>query len=83
MRVLVAEDDIDLLDVSSYALRKYGFTVVGVTDGPAALQRWQTDQPDLAPTTSSANPSVTASSPCACARCYVATRSAQLSNYQR
>ena len=47
MRVLLAEDDLDLLDVSSYALRKYGFTVVGVTNGPAALERWQKDQPDL------------------------------------
>jgi DNA-binding response OmpR family regulator len=33
--------------VSSYALRKYGYEVVGVTDGPSAIERWQKDQPDL------------------------------------
>src|SRR5215216_154807 len=47
MRVLLAEDDVDILDVTTYALRKYGFTVTGVTDGAAALERWHTEQPDL------------------------------------
>ena len=47
MRVLLAEDDTDMLDVTSYALRKYGFTVTGVTDGAAALERWERDQPDV------------------------------------
>src|SRR5215207_5616696 len=47
MRVLLAEDDTDMLDVTSYALRKYGFTITGVTDGAAALERWQATQPDL------------------------------------
>jgi DNA-binding response OmpR family regulator len=47
MRVLIAEDDKDFLDVTTYALGKYGFTVVGVTDGLAALERWQTTEPDL------------------------------------
>ena len=36
-----------MLDVTSYALRKYGYEVVGVTDGALALERWQTSQPDL------------------------------------
>lgn len=47
MRVLLAEDDVEVLDVSSYALRKFGFEVVGVTDGVAAITRWQKDQPEL------------------------------------
>jgi DNA-binding response OmpR family regulator len=47
MRILLAEDDVDVLDVSSYALRKFGFDVVGVTDGLAAMAHWQKDQPDL------------------------------------
>ncbi len=36
MRVLLAEDDVDMLDVTMYALRKYGFTVTGVTGGRGA-----------------------------------------------
>jgi len=47
MRVLLAEDDTDVLDVTTYALRKYGHDVVSVTDGAAALARWEADQPDL------------------------------------
>jgi DNA-binding response OmpR family regulator len=47
MRVLLAEDDTDMLDVTAYALRKYGYEVVGVTDGAAAVERWRKDQPDV------------------------------------
>lgn len=47
MRVLLAEDDIDMLDVTTYALRKYGYDVIGVTDGAAIMKRWQKEQPDL------------------------------------
>jgi len=47
VRVLLFEDDTDLLDVTSYALRKYGFNVVGVSDGASAIERWQREQPDL------------------------------------
>ncbi|MCA1644222.1 MAG: response regulator transcription factor [Chloroflexi bacterium] len=47
MRVLLAEDDIDMLDVTTYALRKYGYEVVGVTDGAATMSRWVKEQPDL------------------------------------
>jgi two-component system response regulator RegX3 len=47
MRVLLAEDDADLLDLTTYALRKYGFEVVRVTNSTAAVARWQTDAPDL------------------------------------
>jgi two-component system, OmpR family, response regulator RegX3 len=47
MRILLAESDPVALDVTSYALRKRGFDIVGVTDGPSAIARWQKDQPDL------------------------------------
>jgi DNA-binding response OmpR family regulator len=47
MRVLLAEDDADMLDVTAYALRKYGYEVVGVTDGAAAVERWNKEQPDV------------------------------------
>jgi two-component system, OmpR family, response regulator RegX3 len=47
MRVLIAEDDTDLLDFTTYALGKYGYTVFGVTDGITALKRWQDIQPDV------------------------------------
>ncbi|MBV9598007.1 MAG: response regulator transcription factor [Chloroflexi bacterium] len=47
MRVLVAEDEPMLLDLTMYALRKFGFESDGVTDGDAALQRWQSGNYDL------------------------------------
>lgn len=47
MRVLVVEDDVDVLDVSMYALRRHGFEVAGVPDGPSGLERWRRDQPDV------------------------------------
>src|SRR5262249_36375724 len=48
MRVLVAEDEPMLLDVTTYALRKYGFDSDGVTDGLTALERWASGNYDLA-----------------------------------
>jgi two-component system response regulator MtrA len=47
MRVLLGEDDHDMLDITSYALRKYGFEVVGASDGTAVLERWRAEQPDV------------------------------------
>lgn len=47
MKVLLVDDDIDLLDVTSYALRREGFNVIVATDGMQAVQRWETDSPDL------------------------------------
>ncbi len=47
MRVLMVEDDPDMLDVTAYALRKYGYDVSSVTDGAKAVERWQTEQPDV------------------------------------
>jgi len=47
MKILLADDDRDLLDVTAYALRREGFNVLAASDGTQALQRWETDQPDL------------------------------------
>ena len=47
MKVLLVDDDTDLLDVTGYALRREGFNVIQATDGLQALRRWETDRPDL------------------------------------
>jgi DNA-binding response OmpR family regulator len=47
MRVLLAEDDVEVLDVTSYALRRYGHDVVCVTDGADVVERWRQSRPDL------------------------------------
>jgi DNA-binding response OmpR family regulator len=47
MKVLLVDDDADLLDVTAYALRREGFNVLMATDGPQAVRRWQNDQPDV------------------------------------
>jgi DNA-binding response OmpR family regulator len=47
MKVLVAEDDADLLDLMTYALRREGYTVLAAIDGPQALQRWEAEAPDI------------------------------------
>ena len=47
MRVLLFEDDTDVLDLTAYALRKYGYNVVGVPDGALAMERWTKEQPDF------------------------------------
>lgn len=47
MKVLVVDDDADLLDLTGYALRREGFTVVQALDGEQALRRWESERPDL------------------------------------
>jgi DNA-binding response OmpR family regulator len=47
MKLLLVDDDKDLLDVTSYALRRDGFQVVPVTDGREALRRFHEERPDL------------------------------------
>lgn len=47
MKILVVDDDADLLDLTGYALRREGFTVVQALDGEQALRRWETEEPDL------------------------------------
>jgi DNA-binding response OmpR family regulator len=47
VKVLVVDDDADLLDLTAYALRRDGFTVVQAVDGEQALQKWKREEPDL------------------------------------
>ncbi len=47
MKVLLVDDDPDLLDVTSYALRRDGFNVIVAGDGAHALRRWTADNPDI------------------------------------
>jgi len=47
MKVLLVEDDADLLDLLTYALRREGYTVLSAMDGQQALKRWEDDAPDL------------------------------------
>ena len=47
MKVLLVDDDVDLLDVTAYALRREGFNVIVAGDGEQALQRWERDAPDV------------------------------------
>src|SRR5437868_15077002 len=47
MKVLLVDDDLDLLDVTSYALRRDGLNTIVASDGAQALRRWQTETPDI------------------------------------
>ncbi|HVC35498.1 MAG TPA: response regulator transcription factor [Chloroflexota bacterium] len=47
MKILLAEDDADMLAVTAYALRREGFKIIVATDGAQALHRWRSDEPDL------------------------------------
>ncbi|HVC32418.1 MAG TPA: response regulator transcription factor [Chloroflexota bacterium] len=47
MKILLADDDADMLDVTAYALRREGFNIIVATDGAQALRRWRSDEPDL------------------------------------
>lgn len=47
MKILLVDDDTDLLDVTAYALRREGFNVIVATDGAQAIRRWEQDHPDL------------------------------------
>ncbi len=47
MKVLIVDDDLDLLDLMTYALRREGYEVVGAVDGQQALSRWESERPDI------------------------------------
>jgi DNA-binding response OmpR family regulator len=47
VKILLADDDADMVDVTAYALRREGFNIIVATDGAQALRRWESDQPDL------------------------------------
>jgi DNA-binding response OmpR family regulator len=46
-RILVCDDDVDSLDVTTYSLRKHGYQIVTALDGRQAVQKWQEERPDL------------------------------------
>ena len=47
-RILVADDDRDILDMVSFILTHAGYTVVGVSDGSEAIASIEADPPELA-----------------------------------
>src|SRR3954468_10566199 len=47
MKVLIVDDDKDLLDVMTYALRRDGYDVLGAADRLPALDRVQSELPDI------------------------------------
>ena len=47
MRVLLVDDDADLADLLSYALRREGYEVVVAPDGERALTQWKEQEPDV------------------------------------
>ncbi|MGB2911877.1 MAG: response regulator, partial [Anaerolineales bacterium] len=47
MKVLVVDDDLDLADVVAFTLRRAGFEIILAHDGQVALDRWQSESPDL------------------------------------
>jgi two-component system, OmpR family, response regulator RegX3 len=47
MKILLADKDPDFLDVTTYALRRYGFEVIPFQDGLDVLRGWKECAPDL------------------------------------
>ncbi len=47
MKVLIVEDDVELLDLLTYALRREGYGVVAAIDGQQAMNRMEADEPDF------------------------------------
>ena len=48
MKILVADDDPDLLDLVAYALGQAGYLVVKAADGLAAIKMFEAELPDIA-----------------------------------
>ena len=48
MKIMLVDDDLDLLEVTAFALQQEGFVVVKASDGIAALEAFEREQPDLA-----------------------------------
>ena len=47
MKILVVDDDLELLDIVAFALRQAGYLVLRATDGPAALRVFESEAPQL------------------------------------
>ncbi len=47
MKILVADDDRDMVDLLTYWLRGYGYEIVRALDGQQAVEKWRESEPDL------------------------------------
>lgn len=47
MKALIVDDDLALIDVIDFTLRRAGFSTVFAYDGDTALSRWESEVPDL------------------------------------
>jgi DNA-binding response OmpR family regulator len=47
VKILVVDDDLELLSLIAFALRQAGYLVVEAADGPAALAAVESERPDL------------------------------------
>src|SRR5438874_11340778 len=47
IKILLVEDDPDMLDLTAYVLRRERFVVVEAADGQQALRGWKVDRPDV------------------------------------
>lgn len=47
MKALVVDDDRVLADLLVFTLRKAGYQAIQAFDGPSALEKWESDQPDI------------------------------------
>jgi len=48
LKILLVDDDLDLVDLLAYALRRAGLDVIPAYDAPAALKLLESKRPDLA-----------------------------------
>jgi DNA-binding response OmpR family regulator len=47
VKILVADDDLELLGLVAFALRQAGYLTVEAPDGPSALEAFERERPDL------------------------------------
>ena len=47
MKALIVDDDLALVDVIDFTLRRAGFSTVFAHDGETALSRWESEAPDV------------------------------------
>jgi DNA-binding response OmpR family regulator len=47
MKILVVDDDRDMVDLLTYWLKSYGYEIVRAFDGEQAVARWRESKPDL------------------------------------
>lgn len=47
MKILLIDDDTDLVEMITFALRRRGYSVIAAQDGEQALERWQADGPGM------------------------------------